>query len=148
MHKSTIQLKTTVLRVLTIAIALAMPQISASADDPRDGARRIAAADLDHGRKLYEVSCEACHTANVHWRDRGLVDSWPTLLQQVNLWQRISSLRWDPADLNDVAAYLNDRFYHFPCPADECRQGGCPASQGALAELGGSCDGYGDRGDY
>ena len=66
------------------------------------------------------MSCDACHNATVHWRDKRLVDSWPALLHQVNRWQRNSHQKWEAADINDVAAYLNDRFYHLPCPANEC----------------------------
>jgi mono/diheme cytochrome c family protein len=120
MRKSTVHLKTSLFVALVLAVALTTPQIGAAAEDPPDDAIRIAAADLGHGRKLYEVSCDACHSTNVHWRDQRLVDSWPALLHQVNRWQRNSSQHWEPADINDVAAYLNERFYHLPCPANEC----------------------------
>jgi mono/diheme cytochrome c family protein len=81
---------------------------------------RLAAADLERGRRLYEVSCDACHNANVHWRDQRLANSWPTLLAQVDRWQRNAGQRWEPSDINDVAAYLNDRFYRLPCPVKDC----------------------------
>jgi mono/diheme cytochrome c family protein len=108
------------LRMLVLVLALVAPQISSAGGDPTEGTTQIAAADLEHGRKLYEVSCDACHNANVHWRDKRLVDSWPSLLHQVNRWQRNSRQQWEASDINDVAAYLNDRFYHLPCPANEC----------------------------
>ena len=66
------------------------------------------------------MSCDACHNATVHWRDKRLVDSWPALLHQVDRWQHNSNQRWEATDVNDVAAYLNERFYHLSCPADEC----------------------------
>ena len=119
MHSSIFQLNAPLLRPLALALALAMPYICA-AGDPVDSGISIAAADLEHGRKLYEVSCDACHNANVHWRDKRLVGSWPTLVHQVQRWQRNANQRWEPADVNDVAAYLNERFYHLPCPANEC----------------------------
>ena len=108
------------LRALTLTIALVSPHIGNAGGNAADAAPSIAAADLDHGRKLYEVSCDACHNANVHWRDKRLVDSWPALVHQVNRWQRNSNQRWEPADVNDVAAYLNERFYHLQCPPNEC----------------------------
>ena len=118
MLESTIQLKA--LRALTLAVALVAPHIGNAGGNPADAALSIAAADLEHGRKLYEVSCDACHTANVHWRDKRLVDSWPALLHQVDRWQRNSKQRWEQADINDVAAYLNERYYHLQCPPNEC----------------------------
>ena len=120
MLRSTIQPMATAFRMLTVVIALVAPQIGSAGDDPTAGVTQIAAADLEHGRKLYEVSCDACHNANVHWRDKRLVDSWPALVHQVDRWQRNSRQKWQPADVNDVAAYLNERFYHLPCPANEC----------------------------
>jgi mono/diheme cytochrome c family protein len=119
MHSSIFRLNASGLRPLTFALALAIPQICA-AGDPADSGMSIAAADLEHGRKLYEVSCDACHNANVHWRDKRLVDSWPALVHQVDRWQRNSRQKWESADINDVAAYLNERFYHLSCPANEC----------------------------
>src|SRR3954466_5161830 len=120
MLRSTIQPMATAFCTLTLVIALVAPQIGGAGDDPTEGITQIAAADLEHGRKLYEVSCDACHNANVHWRDKSLVDSWPALVHQVNRWQRNANQRWEPADINDVAAYLNERFYHVSCPANEC----------------------------
>jgi cytochrome c peroxidase len=89
---------------------------------------RLAAADLERGRRLYEVSCDACHNANVHWRDKRGVNSWPALLAEVDRWQRNAGQRWEPSDINDVAAYLNDRFYRPPCPVKDC------AAKAALAD--------------
>lgn len=120
MLRSTIQPVATAFRMLTLVLALVAPPIASAGDDPTEGVTRIAAADLEHGRKLYEVSCDACHNANVHWRDKRLVDSWPALVHQVDRWQRNSRQKWQPADVNDVAAYLNERFYHLSCPANEC----------------------------
>jgi len=53
-----------------------------------DFAARLAATDLDHGRKLYENNCDACHATKL-WRDKRLVESWVDPLQQVDRWQRI-----------------------------------------------------------
>ncbi len=116
--------RSTVLRQASLYLAFAstalIMQFSAAAGDPSQDTVRVAAADLEHGRALYQISCDACHNENVHWRDKGLVDSWPALLHQVNRWQRNSNQRWDATDVNDVAAYLNERFYHLPCPPNEC----------------------------
>ena len=120
MLRSSIQPMASALRMLALVLALVAPQVGSAGDDPTAGVTQIAAADLEHGRKLYEVSCDACHNATVHWRDKRLVDSWPALVHQVDRWQRNSRQQWEASDINDVAAYLNDRFYHLPCPANEC----------------------------
>ena len=105
----------------TLAAVLALSSIvSADIEQRYRPGPSIAAADLDRGRQLYEVGCDACHSANVHWRNHKLVDSWPSLVHQVDRWQRISSQKWQPSDISDVAAYLNHRFYHLECPANEC----------------------------
>ncbi len=120
MHKLTVHLKAGLFLAPTLAAALLMSHVGATAENLTDVPTRLAAADLDHGRKLYENNCDACHTAKLHWRDKRLVESWADLLQQVERWQRNAGQSWEPADINNVAAYLNARFYRLPCPAIEC----------------------------
>jgi mono/diheme cytochrome c family protein len=120
MHKLTVHLKPGVFLAVALAVAASLAYRSAAAEDLSDVEAWFAAANLDHGRKLYENNCDACHTTTLHWRDKRLVDSWTSLLQQVDRWQRNSGQSWAPADIKDVAAYLNARFYRLPCPADEC----------------------------
>jgi hypothetical protein len=50
----------------------------------------------------------------VHWREKKLATNWFALLMQVNRWQKNLSLEWNDSDVNDVAAYLNATYYHFP----------------------------------
>jgi mono/diheme cytochrome c family protein len=120
MHKLIVYLKAGLFLAPALAVALSMSHVGATAEDLTDVAARLAAADLDNGRKLYENNCDACHTTKLHWRDKRLVESWASLLQQVDRWQRNSGKSWEPADIKDVAAYLNARFYHLPCPSNEC----------------------------
>ena len=124
MHKD-VQPKTRLFRACMLAIAVGVVQAAIAGEALP---LRTTAADLERGRGLYEASCDACHNANVHWRDKKLVNSWPALLAQVDRWQRNAGQRWEPADIRDVAAYLNERFYHVPCPAGEC------AAKAALAD--------------
>jgi hypothetical protein len=46
-----------------------------------------------------------------------LVHSWGDLVYQVNRWQGVAGLNWSATDINDVATYLNERFYRLPGPA-------------------------------
>jgi mono/diheme cytochrome c family protein len=79
-----------------------------------------AAMDTLRGGELYRTYCIACHTAQVHWRDKRLVRSWDDLLFQVSRWQRISGQDWSREEIDDVAAYLNALFYDVPCPKVGC----------------------------
>jgi len=101
----------------TMAIFLTVPITPFAADDPGD---KEARPDITHGRALYGAACDACHTQNIHWRDKRRATSWATLINEVTRWQRNAGQHWEQTDINDVAAYLNDRFYHFPCPGNEC----------------------------
>lgn len=79
-----------------------------------------AAADMLRGGELYRLHCIACHTAQVHWRERSLVRSWNDLRYQVSRWQTLSRQDWGPDEIEDVAAYLNRLFYQTPCPVPGC----------------------------
>ena len=72
------------------------------------------------GGELYRTHCSACHTAQVHWREKSLVHSWNDLRYQVSRWQRIAGQNWSREEIDDVAAYLNQLFYQAPCPAPGC----------------------------
>lgn len=72
------------------------------------------------GRDLYEQSCTSCHGKSVHDRNprsargiseiRGFVERWSTQL----------GTRWSATQVDDVVLYLNQRFYHYPCPDENC----------------------------
>jgi mono/diheme cytochrome c family protein len=79
-----------------------------------------AMADAKRGELLYDTACAACHTEQAHWRDERLVRDWGTLVYQVGRWQHNSGQGWGPAEVEDVAAYLNRRLYRLPCPIAGC----------------------------
>lgn len=66
------------------------------------------------GQLLYSLHCASCHDTEVHWREKRLATNWPALLDQVNRWQNNLSLEWNSNDIDDVAGYLNETYYHFP----------------------------------
>jgi mono/diheme cytochrome c family protein len=78
------------------------------------------AADILRGGELYRTYCIACHTAQMHWREKRLVKSWDDLRAQVSRWQRIAGQNWSREEMDDVAAYLNRLFYDVPCPQPGC----------------------------
>lgn len=68
------------------------------------------------GELLYSTHCIACHTAEVHWRDKRLATDWESLRQEVRRWQANAGLGWSDDEIDDVARYLNLRHYNFPTP--------------------------------
>jgi mono/diheme cytochrome c family protein len=73
-----------------------------------------AAVAQDRGQLLYGNHCIACHSTQMHWRDKKLATDWSSLKEQVRRWQGTAQLNWSEADIDDVARFLNDSFYRFP----------------------------------
>ena len=72
--------------------------------------------DPSRGELLYTTHCIACHTEQVHWRDKKLARDWTSLRLQVRRWQGNAALGWNNADVAEVTRYLNTRYYHFQPP--------------------------------
>lgn len=75
-----------------------------------------AASRLERGELLYNNHCLACHTEQMHWRERRLVTDLDTLAAQVRRWQGVSRARWNEEDIEAVVRYLNRTVYQFPTP--------------------------------
>ena len=58
--------------------------------------------------------CIACHSAQVHWRDKKLATDWISLQAEVRRWQKFSELKWSDGDVSVVARYLNALYYRYP----------------------------------
>jgi mono/diheme cytochrome c family protein len=71
------------------------------------------ARDASRGELLYSKHCIACHTAQVHWREKKLATDWKSLQFEVNRWQNASALGWSKQDIAEVARYLNGLHYHY-----------------------------------
>jgi mono/diheme cytochrome c family protein len=72
------------------------------------------APDASRGELLYSTHCIACHTAQVHWRDKKLATNWESLKSQVRRWQNVLEQKWGEQDISEVARYLNTLHYHYP----------------------------------
>jgi len=70
------------------------------------------------GELLYSTHCIACHSSQMHWRDKKLATDWNSLKAQVRRWQAAAMLGWREDDIVDVARYLNSSFYHFEQTSD------------------------------
>jgi len=80
------------------------------------------AAAQSRGELLYTTHCGACHGAQMHWRDKKRVHDWPSLRAQVRLWQAQATLAWSEDDIDQVARYLNEAYYHLPSAPDQTGQ--------------------------
>jgi mono/diheme cytochrome c family protein len=69
--------------------------------------------DATRGELLYSTHCIACHSMQVHWRDKKLVSDQNSLQAEVRRWAKISRLAWSEDDIEEVARYLNVRYYHY-----------------------------------
>ena len=87
-----------------------------------------AAADAERGKNLYETRCSACHESSVHNRSARKAKSFDGVRVQVARWSNEVGGNWSGDDIDDVTLYLNQRYYHFPCPP-----GMCKANQASLA---------------
>ncbi len=66
------------------------------------------------GELLYSAHCIACHSSQVHWRDKKLARDWPSLQAEVRRGQKLAQLGWVDGDVAEVARYLNARYYRYP----------------------------------
>ena len=78
------------------------------------GSAVAQAQPASRGQLLYDNHCIACHTTQMHWRDKKLVTDWASLKVQVRRWQGTAQLNWTEDDIDDVARFLNDAFYKLP----------------------------------
>ena len=71
------------------------------------------------GALLYSTYCVACHTENIHWREKKLVTDMDSLERQVRRWQASIELRWTDEEIAVVVRYLNAVYYGFPDAGDK-----------------------------
>jgi mono/diheme cytochrome c family protein len=65
------------------------------------------------GELLYSTHCAACHTSEIHWREKKLATDLDSLKFQVRRWQASIGLNWTEDEITDVVSYLNAAYYGF-----------------------------------
>jgi mono/diheme cytochrome c family protein len=84
------------------------------------GAGIACAADPARGRTLYETRCGGCHNESVHNDNSRKARNFEEARRRIaDFGARLDS-RWSAAQVDDVAVYLNERYYRFPCPPALC----------------------------
>jgi cytochrome c553 len=73
----------------------------------------LQAANVDNGKTLVESNCTKCHDQQVYTRPDRRVNTLEGLTKQVTRCERSLGLKWFDDDIDDVAAYLNQTYYHF-----------------------------------
>jgi mono/diheme cytochrome c family protein len=89
-------------------IALALPMTA------------FAAADPKVGQTLHDKQCVACHVrlmgadgSSIYTRPERLIKSMQALRQRVSMCATQIDAKWFPEDEENVATYLNQRYYKF-----------------------------------
>jgi len=73
----------------------------------------LLAEEFDRGQALYENHCLSCHEATVHTRATRRATSVAELQKWVATWSFHASLGWSSEEIDDVADFMNRRYYHF-----------------------------------
>jgi mono/diheme cytochrome c family protein len=96
------------LPLLLAGCVIAATQIAAGAQPAAPSAR---------GELLYATHCIACHSREIHWRQKKLATDWASLNVQVRRWAGNGGLGWSDEEIGDVAGYLNALHYRFATPS-------------------------------
>ena len=72
----------------------------------------LSAQEFDRGEALYKNHCEECHEALAHTRKGSRINSMGDIRSWVASWSVHSKLGWSSEDVEDVANFLNNKFYH------------------------------------
>ena len=80
----------------------------------------VSAADPARGRALYEARCGGCHNDSVHNDNSRKARNFEEARGRVADFSSQLKTGWSGAQVDDVAVYLNERYYGFPCPTKLC----------------------------
>lgn len=79
------------------------------------------AEDLARGRAIYETRCIGCHGTSVHVREARQATDFAGVRAAVARFAREVGGTWAQDEIDDVAAYLNQLYYRYPCPPEVCK---------------------------
>ncbi len=109
------------LRARVLAPVLAAGAVVAGAATADGNLRGAQAAQADSlGAALYESRCTGCHERSVHSRSPRRAGTFDQIRAYVWRWDRHLGGAWNRDEVDAVARYLNERYYHFPCPQEVC----------------------------
>lgn len=71
------------------------------------------AADPKRGQMLYQKNCTGCHQPSIHTRTNSIIHSRGALKKRVEFCEIQNGKSWTAEQIEDVVAYLNQRYYKF-----------------------------------
>jgi mono/diheme cytochrome c family protein len=74
------------------------------------------ASDPAKGETLVNENCVRCHGSEVYTRSDRRVTTLSGLNKQVQRCEQMLGLTWFDDDIDNVAGYLNQQYYHFKTP--------------------------------
>ncbi|HLT27481.1 MAG TPA: hypothetical protein VK047_12420 [Zeimonas sp.] len=114
-HSATVRRRPALSYKLAFAAVLAATVFSNGVVPPAE-----AAPVESLGAALYESRCTGCHERSVHSREPRRAGSFDHIRAYVYRWDRFLGGSWRRDEIDAVAQYLNERYYHFPCPPEVC----------------------------
>ena len=75
------------------------------------GAGPALAADPQQGKRMYETYCGTCHYEKLHERKNTSIKTFAALKVEVVKWSAQVNRSFTPAELDDIAEYLNQSHY-------------------------------------
>ena len=73
----------------------------------------VQAVDIENGKALHNENCLRCHNETIYTRENRLVNSYYELRTRIRDCELMSEAAWFDEEIDDVASYLNQAFYHF-----------------------------------
>jgi hypothetical protein len=73
----------------------------------------VQAVDIKNGKTLHNENCLRCHNESQYTRENRIVNSFDELRTRISDCELMAEMAWFDEEIDDVAAYLNDYFYHF-----------------------------------
>lgn len=71
------------------------------------------AIDIENGKALHDEGCLRCHNETKYTRKDRLINSFDELHKRIRNCELMTDMTWFDEEIDDVAAYLNEAFYHF-----------------------------------
>ena len=73
----------------------------------------VLAVDLENGKSLHDENCLRCHDESKYTREDRMIKNFQQLHERIKQCELMAELTWFDEEIDDVAAYLNNQFYHF-----------------------------------
>lgn len=89
------------------------PPVQPSTEKPAGNKNITKENNKTRGQLLYENHCTACHESSLHIRDRRKARDIAGINQWVTRWVSYQKLNWSIEEIQLVANYLNQQFYHY-----------------------------------